>query len=162
MAEIAGVVLGGIPIALLALERYHDPVKSYWKYDTTLSTLRSNIFVQQQQLLITLGLLGLEQPGFNEIAECLKDKYPSQHKEILSIVARMDKITKNLLDKLEIDTNGKVRTYRSTPIPLCIKPALFRLPAFMRHPCHGLTLGLQFSLYGHMSLLNELNGSGGA
>jgi hypothetical protein len=76
MAEIAGVVLGGIPIVLLALEKYHDRVKSYWKYEGVLSTLRNNIFVQQQQLRITLSLIGLNQPSVAELQECLKEKYP--------------------------------------------------------------------------------------
>ena len=105
---IAGLVLGGIPIALWALEKYHDPVKSYWKYDMTLSTLRDNIFVQQQQLHITLRLIGLNQPSINELRECLEEKYPNNYEEYLSIIKHMDEITKGLLDKLEIDMDGKV------------------------------------------------------
>jgi hypothetical protein len=105
---IAGLVLGGIPIALWALEKYHDPVKSYWKYDMTLSTLRDNIFVQQQQLRITLRLIGLNQPSINELRECLKEKYPNHYREFLSIIKHMDEITKSLLDKLEIDMDGRV------------------------------------------------------
>ena len=105
---IAGLVLGGIPIALWALEKYHDPVKSYWKYDMTLSTLRDNIFVQQQQLHITLRLIGLNQPTINELRECLEEKYPNQYREFLSIIKHMDEITKGLLDKLGIDMDGRV------------------------------------------------------
>ena len=105
---IAGLVLGGIPIALWALEKYHDPVKSYWKYDMTLSTLRDNIFVQQQQLHITLRLIGLNQPTINELRECLEEKYPNHYREFLSIIKHMDEITKDLLDKLEIDIDGRV------------------------------------------------------
>ena len=105
---IAGLVLGGIPIALWALEKYHDPVKSYWKYDMTLSTLRDNIFVQQQQLQITLRLIGLNQPSIVELRECLEEKYPDKHKEFLSIIGHMEELTKGLLDKLEIDMDGRV------------------------------------------------------
>ena len=108
MAEIAGVVLGGIPIALWAFDRYREPVESYCKYDMTLSTLQDNIFIQQQQLRTTLGLIGLDQPCFHEVQEWIREKYPSRHEEILSIVAQMDRVTKSLLDKLEVDTNGKV------------------------------------------------------
>jgi hypothetical protein len=108
MAEITGLVLGGIPLVLWALEQYHEPVKSYYKYDMTLSTLRNNIFVQQQQLHITLGLIGLDKPNITELRECIEEKYPSQRTEFLSIIGHMDKITKGLLDKLEIDMNGKV------------------------------------------------------
>ncbi len=108
MAEVAGVVLGGIPVVLLALEKYHDPVKSYWKYDTTLSTLRTNIFVQQQQLRITLSLIGLEDASIDEVRECLKEKYPLQQQEFLSILQGMDNIITSLLHKLEVDISGKV------------------------------------------------------
>jgi hypothetical protein len=108
MAELAGVVLGGIPIVLWALKEYHDPVKSYRKYDMTLSTLRDNIFVQQQQLRSTFGLIGLGQPSVDELRECLEEKYPSQQKEFLSIIRRMDKIINDLLHKLDVDMNGKV------------------------------------------------------
>lgn len=104
---IAGLVLGGIPIALWALEKYHDPVRSYVKYDMTLSTLRDNIFVQQQQLQITLRLIGLNQPSIVELRERLEEKYPDQHREFLSIIKHMDEITKALLDKLDIDMDGK-------------------------------------------------------
>ncbi|OCL12217.1 hypothetical protein AOQ84DRAFT_386279 [Glonium stellatum] len=104
---IAGLVLGGIPIALWALEKYQDPVKSYFKYDMTLSTLRDNIFVQKQQLYVTFDLIGLSQPTIEELRVCLEEKYPNQHREFLSIIGHMEEITKNLLDKLQIDMNGK-------------------------------------------------------
>jgi len=108
MAELAGVVLGGIPIILWALQQYHDPVKSYRKYDMTLSTLRNNIFVQQQQLRATFSLIGLGQPSIDELRECLEEKYPYQREEFLAIIEHMDKIINDLLYKLEIDMNGKV------------------------------------------------------
>jgi hypothetical protein len=108
MAELAGVVLGGIPIVLWALKEYHDPVKSYRKYDMTLSTLRNNIFVQQQQLRSTVSLIGLGKPSIDELRECLEEKYPYQQEEFLSIIGHMDKIINDLLYKLEIGMNGKV------------------------------------------------------
>lgn len=108
MAEIPGIVLGGIPVVLWALDRYHEPVKSYLKYDITLSTLRSNIFMQQQQLHLTLGLIGLKEPSVRELRECLEEKYPDQHMEYMSVIENMDRIIKGLLDKLEVDMDRKV------------------------------------------------------
>jgi hypothetical protein len=86
MAKIAAIVLGGIVLVLWALERYHEKVETYWQYKTAASALRNNIFVQQQQLRTTLGLIRLGHPGFNELRECLEEKYPSQHKETFLII----------------------------------------------------------------------------
>ena len=108
MAEVAGVVLGGIPIALKALEKYHKSVKDYSNYDITLSTLRDNIFLQQQQLRATMSLIGHDRPDFDEVQEYLKEKFPDQQREFLSIIQRMNKITKNLLEELKVDMDGKV------------------------------------------------------
>jgi hypothetical protein len=84
----------------------------------TLSTLRDNIFIQQQQLHITLRLIGLYQPTIDELRECLEEKYPNQHKEFLSIIKQMDEITKGLLDKLKIDLDGRVRYFEFTLLAL--------------------------------------------
>ena len=108
MAKVAGGVLGRIPIAILAVEKYHDPVKNYWKYDTTLSTLRNNILVQQQQLRVTLSLIGLEQASINKVQERLEEKCLHQQEEFLSIIGGIEKITRSLLHKLEVNINGKV------------------------------------------------------
>lgn len=107
---IAGLVLGGIPIVLWALEQYHEPVKSYWRYDETLSTLRDNLFVQREQLSITLKNIGLHDPNPEEFNAFISKRFPDQRTEYLSIVAHMDDIVKDLMIKLDIDVQGKVRT----------------------------------------------------
>ena len=109
MTEVAGLVLGGIPLVLRALDKYRDPVKDYLRYDSTLATLRDNIFIQQQQLNITLGNIGLYQPGLEELEDHLQSKYPGKQTEFMSIIGHMDRIIKKLMDNLDIDANGKVR-----------------------------------------------------
>ena len=110
MAEaVLGLVLGGIPLVLWALGKYHDPVKDYWKYDLTLSTLRDNIFVQQEQLNITLANIGLHRPTPDELEQHLRSTYPHKYKEFMSIIGHMDGVIKKLMNSLDIDVNGKVR-----------------------------------------------------
>ena len=159
---IAGLVLGGIPIALWALEKYHDPVKSFWKYDMTLSTLRDNIFIQQQQLHITLRLIGLYQPTIDELRECLEEKYPNQHKEFLSIIKQMDEITKGLLDKLKIDLDGRVRYFEFTLLAPFINVTPCSACCCKYHSCLGPKSDFLYSHYGQVTRPNELNGSGAA
>jgi hypothetical protein len=105
---IAGLVLGGILIVIWALEKYHDPVKSFWKYDDTLSTLRDNLFVQKEQLAVTMKNIGLYEPTAQEFEEFVTRKFPNQRAEYISIMKHMDDIVKDLMDKLDIDIHGKV------------------------------------------------------
>jgi hypothetical protein len=110
MAEaVLGLVLGGIPLVLWALGKYHDPVKDCWHHGPTLSTLRDNIFVQQEQLNITLTNIGLYRPSPHELEQHLRSTYPHKHKEFMSIIGHMDGVIKKLLNNLDIDVNGKVR-----------------------------------------------------
>jgi len=92
-----------------ALEKYHDPVKSYWRYDETLSTLRDNLFVQKEQLAITMKNIGLREPDLQKFDGFITRKFPNQRAEYLSIIGHMDGIVKELMDKLDIDIHGKVR-----------------------------------------------------
>jgi hypothetical protein len=96
---IAGLVLGGIPILIWAVEKYHDPVKDYWRYDETLSTLRDNLFVQEKQLSITLENIGLQDPSPEEFEAFISHRFSGQRTEYLSIVAHMDDIVKGLMKK---------------------------------------------------------------
>jgi hypothetical protein len=164
MAEVAGIVLGGIPVALWALQRYHDAAKSYRnfrKYDMTLSTLRDNIFVQQQQLHITIGLIGLDQPSINELQERIQESYPRQQREIISIIGHMDQIIRGLLDKLEIDMDGKVSMIFSLGSFLLASVCLLiPLGLCKYHSSYGPHAHFLCSHHGQMRLLTARNGSG--
>ncbi|KAF4336912.1 hypothetical protein FBEOM_9211 [Fusarium beomiforme] len=108
MAEVAGLVLGGIPIAVWALEKYAEPIDTLHHYHTAIETLRADLVLQKRQLETTLNSVGLKEPSGAELRECLEAKFPSIHKELITIIDRMDNITSKLLKDLDIDINGKV------------------------------------------------------
>ncbi len=113
MAELAGLVLGGIPIAIWALEKYAGPVETYHRYHDVIRTLQADLFLQTRQLQLTFANIGLEQPSEGELRTCLEAKFPEIANYLLFIVQRMEDITADLLKNLEIDINKKVRWIQS-------------------------------------------------
>jgi hypothetical protein len=112
--EVAGVILGGIPLVLYAIDNYHRCLQAtadYWRYEGTLKLLRSHIFVQQQQLQITLRSIGLVEPTPFELEEYLRHRYPDKHDVFMDIIAHMEKLLAKLMDKLDIDSKGRVSTF---------------------------------------------------
>ncbi|KAJ5084247.1 hypothetical protein NUU61_008826 [Penicillium alfredii] len=111
MAEIAGLVLGGIPIAIWALEKYVEPFEAFHNYRTSIETFRTDLILQHRQLQITLCNIGLDdEPSSEELRECFETKFPGISRELTSIVQRMDQVTAVLLRGLDIDVNGKSNT----------------------------------------------------
>lgn len=109
MAEIAGLVLGGIPIAIWALEKYVEPLEAFHNYRISIETFRTDLIFQNRQLQTTLCNLGLDnEPSREELRKCFDTKFPSMSRELISIVQRMDDVTAGLLKSLDIDINGKV------------------------------------------------------
>jgi hypothetical protein len=116
--EVTGVVLGGIPIILWALENYRvalNPAKDYWRYDSTLSIIKMNIFAQQEQLKVTLNNIGLQDASLTEVERHLRVRSPEKCDAFMNILGHMDKIVQRLMDKLDIDLQGKVRLLRLHP-----------------------------------------------
>jgi hypothetical protein len=116
--EVTGVVLGGIPIILWALENYRvalNPAKDYWRYESTLNTIRMNMFVQQEQLNVTLHNIGLQGASMTEVNSHLRTRFPEKCDVFMDILGHMDKIVQRLMDKLDIDLKGKVRWLRLYP-----------------------------------------------
>ncbi|KAH7160731.1 hypothetical protein EDB81DRAFT_782864 [Dactylonectria macrodidyma] len=111
--EVAGVVLGGIPLLLYALDNYKrclEPGKDYWRYASTLCAIRSHVFVQQEQLDVTLRNIGLVKPTRTELEQHLRELYPkSKCSEFLNIVDNMEKTVGQMMEKLDIDADGKPR-----------------------------------------------------
>lgn len=109
--EVAGVVLGGIPLVLYALDNYHrawNPAKDYWQWGSTISTIRMNIFLQKQQLDTTLSNLGLHDPTRIELEERLRQQYPDKFEMFMQIIDAMEENVANLMEMLDIDAKGKV------------------------------------------------------
>ncbi|KAM0418720.1 hypothetical protein ACHAPT_012318 [Fusarium lateritium] len=107
MAEVAGLVLGGIPIAIWALEKYAEPFEAHQNYSITIQTFRADLNMQRYHLEKTLSRMGLENPSTAELRECLKAKFPSIHEDMSVIIRAMDERTSKLLRDLKIDANGQ-------------------------------------------------------
>ncbi|KAK4458665.1 hypothetical protein QBC42DRAFT_276307 [Cladorrhinum samala] len=118
MAELAGLVLGGLPIVLYAIDNYHRCLQAttdYWRYESTLKLIRSHVFVQQQQLQITLRSIGLVDPTPSELEEHLRHRYPDKFATFADIISRMERLLVKLLDKLDVDVQGKPKWTTEPP-----------------------------------------------
>lgn len=109
MTELAGLVVGGIPIAIWALEKYAEPFEAFHRYRTSIDTLRTDLILQKRQLQTTLSNVGLhDDPSSVEVREVFETKYPTICHELMFIIARMSEVTAALLKTLDIDVKGKV------------------------------------------------------
>jgi hypothetical protein len=108
MAEVAGLVLGGIPIAIWALEKYAESLETYRNYHIVIQTLRTNLILQERQLQITLANIGLDKPTTEELKLCLQSRFPEAADHLLFAIQRMEDITADLLRDLDININKKV------------------------------------------------------
>ncbi|KAH0560047.1 hypothetical protein GP486_003434 [Trichoglossum hirsutum] len=111
MAEVAGLVLGGIPLAIWALQKYAEPFEAFHDYRTSIETFRTNLILQNRHLQTTLSNVGLDsEPSIAELRECFETKFPGITHELMFIVQRMDEVTAGLLKNLDIDVSGKPNT----------------------------------------------------
>ncbi|RYP52481.1 hypothetical protein DL768_002308 [Monosporascus sp. mg162] len=107
-AEVLGVVLGGIPVAIWALEKYSEPFEAFHKYRISIETFRANLVIQNRHLQTTLFSVGLgKEPSSEELRECFETKFPDISRELMFIVQRMDEVITELIKNLDIDVNGQ-------------------------------------------------------
>lgn len=111
MAEAAGLVLGAIPLIFLALDKYQDCLefgRSYAKYTDTLTSIRDEVSLQQMLFHGTMEMMGLSQPTYTELEECLRIRFPDNHVQFLRYIRKMAATIDQLMAKLEIDANSRV------------------------------------------------------
>lgn len=109
--EVAGVVLGALPLALYALDNYHrclQMTKDYVRFEATIKLIRRHIFVQQEQLQITLRSIGLVDPTPLQLEEHVRQLYPEKCTAFIDIIRHMEYLLTKLIEKLDIDVQGKV------------------------------------------------------
>lgn len=112
--EVAGVVLGGIPLILLALDNYRRVIKTfkdYFRYDALLNRLKDYLFIQQEQYKITLGSIGLSDMSLDDIEAHLRARHPHKCDRFMSIIRRMNEIAQTVANKLDVDPINKVSNF---------------------------------------------------
>lgn len=117
MAEVAGLVLGGIPIAIWALGKSVDSVDTAIHYRSVITTFKADLKLQQQQLQLTLANIGLPEASTKELKEHFEQEYPDIADDLLTIIQRMEDAIADLLRNLEIDIHNKVRPYTDIAWP---------------------------------------------
>lgn len=113
MAEVAGLVLSGIPLVIWALGKYSEPFDAYSDYHTSIQTFRTDLILQNRHLPTTLENIGLGPgPSMEELRKCFETKFPDISQELMYIVQQMDQITARLMEKLEVRGAGKVIQFK--------------------------------------------------
>ena len=121
--EIAGVVLGAVPIIIYALESYEkaaEILKDAHKWLDTIQEIQDDIEVQVYVLRTTLQSLGIEwthQSGIpiTEIETALKERKPLKRDMFLRIIKRVDTLMTEMAKDLCPDAK---RPSRFPHIPL--------------------------------------------
>lgn len=109
MAEIAGLVVGGIPLALWVLDKYAEPYETFHRYRAAIEDLQTDLNLQRHLLSRTLSNIGLSDDASDEdIRECFETKFPSISRDLMSIMERMGGATADLLKTLDVDATAKV------------------------------------------------------
>jgi hypothetical protein len=105
--EAAGLVLGAIPIAIWALEKYQEPLEAFCDYDRTIRTLKADLVIQKERLDQSLHGVGVHNAPPEEAKERLRAKFPRIHGDLLVIITEMNESTFKLLKKLKVDVSHK-------------------------------------------------------
>ena len=114
--EIAGVVLGAVPVIVNALESYEKAaqiLKDTHKWLDTIQEIQDDIDVQVYGLCTTLQSLGIEwtqKSGIpiTEIETALKECKPLKWDMFLRIIQRMDALLTEMAKDLCPDVKGPV------------------------------------------------------
>ncbi|KAF1924971.1 uncharacterized protein M421DRAFT_424197 [Didymella exigua CBS 183.55] len=110
--EVAGVVLGAMPIVLYALDNYKralGPAKRFWSWEDTIQEIIDNVMLHQEHLNTTLRNMGLQNPNMAQIEAVLQVHRPDKCHYFMSILRNMDGQMNELLDRLEVDLDGQPR-----------------------------------------------------
>jgi hypothetical protein len=109
--EVTGVVLGGIPLVLAALEKYATVakiLKDYADYDATLSRLQISLWIQEQQYDDTLELIGLKDISLEEIETHLRQRHAQKCDKFMVIIRRINVVSEKIAKSLDVGSPGQV------------------------------------------------------
>ncbi|KAI0868908.1 hypothetical protein GGS24DRAFT_185442 [Hypoxylon argillaceum] len=107
MAELAGLVLGALPIAIWALEKYSEPFETFHRYHTTIQSFRAQLIIENYQLEKTLSSLGLRKNATRqELQACFEIKFPQICHELVVVVQQMNDVTTELTRSLDVSIDS--------------------------------------------------------
>ena len=110
--EAVGVVLGALPLAIEAVKNYQEcsqTLKSYWKYNDTLQNIKDRLFLQQRILNTTWEeFTDTKHPTLEQIQQKLRRLEPQDYDGFMSVIKHMNSMFDEVLEKLDIDAEGKV------------------------------------------------------
>lgn len=114
--EVAGVVLGAVPIILIMLDSYSkacDIAKDAWEWSATIDKIRKDIFMQTEQLRNTLQSAGIvwndgQALRVAVLEEALKHHGHDKCRMFVSIIRDMDAILNDVARDLDPDGRGPV------------------------------------------------------
>ncbi|CAG7559855.1 unnamed protein product [Fusarium equiseti] len=119
--ETAGVVLGAIPLVLYTFDNYErclGQINDYLRYQSTLQTIRTHVFIQGEQLNVTLSGIGLTRPTRQELEEHLSEIYTkAKCDEFMVIIDRMEALLAKMMVSLDVDSSGKYSPDGQTLLP---------------------------------------------
>ncbi|KAJ4987563.1 hypothetical protein SVAN01_06876 [Stagonosporopsis vannaccii] len=113
--EIAGVVFGGIPLILNALEKYAKVakiLKDYADYEATLDRLRTRLWIQEEQYDETMEFTGLKDMSLDEVGLQLRQRYPNKCDKFLGIIKRINVIAEKIAGMLDVGNPTKRRWWQ--------------------------------------------------
>jgi hypothetical protein len=168
--EIAGVVLGSLPLVISAMEHYAEGIataKRFWRYKSEMRSLilqintERGIFINTLEQLLT-GIIRVEQmadflakPGGDlwrkaDVDKKLKDRLRSVYQVYIDNVRGMEVSLKRMMEKLALGADGKVRRVRVVPSSVKIElgKGSLRLPTisirgFVLRTCRAILTSQQ-------------------
>lgn len=135
--EIVGFILAALPLAISAVEHYHnglDPLRDYLRYDSTLKSLRTRLRIQQDLFEGTLKRLLLDdlsppqaqalfpdvhqhadrvQWNTPEIDKKLQNRLGRKYENFMDVVREMEMAMRKLMKLLDIEVEERVGTLPS-------------------------------------------------
>ncbi|PHH62039.1 hypothetical protein CDD82_2050 [Ophiocordyceps australis] len=102
MAEVAGLVLGALPIAFSILGICIQSCMIRSHYEAGLPVLQAELRLQDKRLKKSLRGLGIANPTDTRLPPLLRDKFPDIHQELLSIIEQMHAGIMAMLGDLEV------------------------------------------------------------
>lgn len=114
--EVAGLSLGGIPLAILAIEHYIDlatGVKNTIDWRKTLQQLKMDLWLEDKHLGKTLLSMGIRRNTLNScsLKNYVESHFPIEHDYILGVIHEIEETVASICEKLDVDIQGKVRTH---------------------------------------------------